>query len=238
MKKLIYLIVLGIGFTSCSVESLDSTENMLTADARASLNSNEFEVPEKICAGEPAEFNINAPIGSNIQVQQWDPITEKWFQVEQISQSTSNPYTFWLTFPTAKTYQLRYKAGSGGFSDTINVVVIDCCTESFLYVDNEDGTYTFTYTAGEDMNDAEVVFTFAQSAYVSGLSVEYSQNGNNGQTYKAVMDLEKCDVLSYTITLQPNCSGNSTSSNVWTDFKVNDISKKANPEDKFVASCN
>ena len=35
MKKLIYLFILAIGFTSCSVESIDSTENLLTADLKA-----------------------------------------------------------------------------------------------------------------------------------------------------------------------------------------------------------
>lgn len=237
MKKLTYLLFLAIGVTGCSVESIDSTENFSTADLKAAVVANEFVVPEGICAGEPAEFMINAPTGSNLQVQQYDPLTDNYIQVYKTSTSTANPQKFWLSFPTAGTYQLRYKAGSGGFDD-VEVVVTDCCEESFTYVDNENGTYTFTYKVGEDMDDAEVVFTFAQGAYVSGLSDDFSQNGNNGQTYKAVMDLEKCDVLEYTVSLTPNCSGNSSKSNVWTDFKVNDVSKKANEEDKFVANCN
>jgi len=52
------------------------------------------------------------------------------------------------------------------------------------------------------------------------------------------MDLEKCDVLEYTVRLSPKCQGNSGSSNVWTDFKVNEVSKKANEEDKFIVTCN
>lgn len=240
MKKLIYLFTLGVGFTSCSVDSLDSTENLLTADASLKNQmTNEFEIPVGICAGVPAEFKLNAPVGSNLQVQQYNEISGEWEQVYKTPNSTSNPQNFSLTFPSADTYQLRYKAGSGGFSNAMDVRVANCgCDESFTYVDNQDGTYTFTYIAGEDMEDAEVVFTFAQGAYVSGLSDEFSQNGNNGQTYEATMDLKECDVLNYTVTLQPTCSGNSAKSNVWTDFKVKDVSKKANEEDKFVASCN
>ncbi len=35
MKKLTYLLFLAIGVTACSVESMDSTENLLTADLKA-----------------------------------------------------------------------------------------------------------------------------------------------------------------------------------------------------------
>ncbi len=37
MKKFTYLLFLAIGVTACSVESIDSTENLLTADAKHAL---------------------------------------------------------------------------------------------------------------------------------------------------------------------------------------------------------
>jgi hypothetical protein len=40
MKKLIYVAFLAIGITGCSVESLDSTDNLLTADAQLERLSN------------------------------------------------------------------------------------------------------------------------------------------------------------------------------------------------------
>lgn len=39
MKKILYLFILGIGFTSCSVDSIDSSENLLTADAKFKANA-------------------------------------------------------------------------------------------------------------------------------------------------------------------------------------------------------
>lgn len=100
------------------------------------------------------------------------------------------------------------------------------CEESFTYIVNEDKSYTFTYTPAEDLTDQLVVFTFAQGSYVSGLPVEFEQNGNNGQTYSATLSFKECEPVSWTVNLTPNCSGNSGHSNVWTDFKVNDVSKK------------
>jgi hypothetical protein len=35
------------------------------------------------------------------------------------------------------------------------------------------------------------------------------------------MDLVACTTYTWTVSLTPNCSGNSKNSNVWTDFKVN-----------------
>ncbi len=237
MKKIYYLIFLAIGVSGCSVESLDSTENLLTADAKVKLTEvQNFVVPTEVCAGVEAAFSFEAQVGTNLQVQQL--IAGEWVQVYKISQSTSNPQNFNLSFEEAGDYSLRYKIGSGGFTEK-SVTVLNCnvCEESFSYIDNKDGTYIFTYTVGEDMDAAEVVFTFAQGAYDSGLSEDFSQNGN-GQTYKATMDLQKCDVLEYTITLQANCSGNSPNSNVWTDFKVNDVSKKNENTPNLVQSCN
>lgn len=40
MKKLIYLTFLAIGMTGCSVESLDSTDNLVTADMKAKFEKN------------------------------------------------------------------------------------------------------------------------------------------------------------------------------------------------------
>tara|TARA_R100000935_G_scaffold57667_1_gene92154 strand:+ start:29 stop:745 length:717 start_codon:yes stop_codon:yes gene_type:complete len=237
MKKIYYLVFLAIGISGCSVESLDSTEVLFTADAKAKLTEvQNFVVPAEICAGVDATFTFEAPVGTNLQVQQF--IAGEWVQVYQKGISTANPQNFNLLFEEMGDYSLRYKIGSGGFTET-SVTVLNCnvCDESFSYVDNTDGTYIFTYQVGEDMDEAELVFTFAQGAYLSGLSEDFSQNGQNGKTYKATMDLQKCDVLEYTITLQANCNGDSPDSNVWTDFKVNDVSKKNTNTPNLVQSC-
>jgi hypothetical protein len=108
------------------------------------------------------------------------------------------------------------------------------CTESFTYVDNGDGTYIFTYTPEEDLTGAEVVFTFAQGVAVSGLE-GWSVNGS---TRQKTLDFVACVPVTWTVTLAADCSGKSGASNVWTDFKVNGVSLKADPADKFVQICN
>ena len=232
--------------TGCSVESMDS-EELLTADAKYLLAStSEMVFLENVCAGEETVITVNFsqrtnPQGKNLptNIKVELKVDGVWTEIYQANLNDVTTTSFNYTFADAADYSLKYSAENGPWIATQVLTVINCCDESFTYVDNRNGTYTFTYKVGEDMIGAEVVFTFAQGAYDAGLSNDFSQNGN-GQTYKAEMDLTKCDVLEYTITLIPNCSGNGNnqSSNVWTDFKVNDISKKADEDDKFTASCN
>ena len=264
MKKLIYLFILAIGFTSCSVESIDSTENLLVADAVTAFNAKSFTFQSNtICQGTSPVFeftheqntervNVNPnqgqpiwedqPINTEIKIDMWNPALEDgegdWeFFATHVSPGTGSSFTPESFDFAAREYSFRAQIDKGQHLEAY-LTVEDCCEESFSYVDNGDGTYTFTYKAGEDMDNAELVFTFAQGAYVSGLGDAFSQNGNgNGQTYKANMVLEKCDVLQYIVTLNPKCLGGSKTSNVWTDFTVNTVSKKAHEDDKFEASC-
>lgn len=236
MKKLTYLLFLAIGVTACSVESMDSTENLVVADAKVKITVAEsFNVPQEICEAVPAEFSITAAVGSNLQVQQL--VGDVWVQVFQASSSTANPQTFNLSFAEAGSYSLRYKIGAGGFSAPVPVTVVDCsdCEESFTYVDNGDGTYTFTYVPAEDMDAALVVFTFAQGVAVSGY--EWDWNGASSSRTES-MNLTACEEYTWTVKLEADCAGKSGQSNVWTDFKVNGNSKKADPEDKFTVNCN
>lgn len=242
MKK-IYFLFVAATLAACSAESL---ENKMVTGIDANLEgkssnkaavqvAEEFVIPQRICVGVDAEFKINAPVGTNIQVQQYDDFIGEWVQVDHISKSTTNPHLTTLNFDSAGEYQLRYKSGSGGFSEGFTIIVNNCgCEESFSYVDNGDKTYTFTYVPAEALVDAELVFTFAQGAYVHGLNVWE----DNGQTKNLLMDLDACTTYNWTVTLEAKCNGNSSNSNVWTDFKVNDVSKKADEEDKFVQACN
>ena len=71
---------------------------------------------------------------------------------------------------------------------------------------------------------AELVFTFAQGSAASATGLEGWST--NGATRQITMNLVACQVYTWTVDLTPNCSGNSPNSNVWTDFKVNEVSKK------------
>ncbi|MDX5340592.1 MAG: hypothetical protein LPK25_16315 [Cyclobacteriaceae bacterium] len=95
------------------------------------------------------------------------------------------------------------------------------CDESFSYVDNEDGTYTFTYIPSEDIEDALLEFTFPQSALDGDPLQGWSYAG---QTMQTTMDLEACETYTWTVSL--SCKPLNNPQNKWTDFKVNDVSKK------------
>ncbi|MDO8928096.1 MAG: hypothetical protein Q7W54_03820 [Bacteroidota bacterium] len=124
-----------------------------------------------------------------------------------------------------------------GFSSSdasVKVDAEDCCgcEETFTYVDNGNNSYTFTYTPAENMTDAPLVFTFAQGVAVTGLGGWTT----DGATRQKTMDLVACQTYTWTVTLTPDCSGKSNNSNVWTDFKVNNSSKKGSLTN-IVISC-
>lgn len=97
------------------------------------------------------------------------------------------------------------------------------CEESFTYTVNGKNSYTFTYTPAEDLTDQLVVFTFAQGTVVTGLDESWLTNGS---TRQKIMSFTECESVSWTVTLTPDCNGHSGQSNVWTDFKVGDVSRK------------
>ncbi len=247
MKKIYFYIFLALGISGCSVESIDSTENLLTADASAKIktaNTSSMVFLDNVCAGEETIITVNFdqktnPQGRNLptNVKVDLMVNGEWKDIYRNTVNNVLSVSFNYTFEVAKEYTLRFSAEEGPWNPNQTLSVTDCCMESFSYVNHENRTYTFTYVVGENMPNAEVVFTFAQSAYISGLSEDFSQNGLNGQTYQARMDLQKCDVLEYTIALQANCNGNSPNSNVWTDFKVNDVSKKNENTPNIVQNC-
>lgn len=150
----------------------------------------------------------------------------------QLGKGTVTNGLFSVTFiPEAGTYSFRadFSANAGGCKegfdpmkfqdntviDTVNVAACGC-DESFSYVNNGSNSFTFTYIPAESVENANLIFTFAQGVDVSGLN-NWTENGI---TRQMKMDLVACEIYTWTVTLSPNCSGNSKNSNVWTDFKV------------------
>jgi hypothetical protein len=110
-------------------------------------------------------------------------------------------------------------------SASVTVTAKTCsCEESFEYEKNLDGSYTFYYTPSEDLPNANIEFTFAQAekVSVSGLS-DFTEHG---QTRQKTMNLLKCQAVSWKVSLTPKFNIGSGNTNLWTDFKVNDTSKK------------
>ena len=236
MKKLTPLFILALMLSGCSTESLDS-EELIVADAKGGNPQNEesvisFVIPETICAGEEAIFYLLAEVGTNLQVQQLDDATGEYFQLFQLAKSTSETTEVPLTWPDPGEYILRYKTAKG-FSEDISVTVTQCtvCEETFYYEDgDEENEYVFTYTSEEDIEDALLTFTFAQATAVAGLE-DWTHNGNgNSQTYEMHMDIESCETYQWSVILIKDCNGSAPKNNLWTDFKVNDLSKKGDLE--------
>lgn len=150
MKKLFYLVILGAGIIGCTSDSIES-ETIESYDAGMKIQGTDaLIIPEIICAGEEAEFGLEAETGTNLQVQQW--VEGEWVQVYQTNSSTESPETFVLEFDEAGEYDLRYKNGPGGFSDAITITVDNCGCTNELTADltcGEVSTLLVTFTAEE-----------------------------------------------------------------------------------------
>ncbi len=248
MKKLIFLSLLAIGMTGCSVESMDS-EALLTADAKYKIQQVEKSMNLKaveICEEEAPIFVFNFPQetkgngdpkDTDVHIQVYNTVIGEWESFKKLSYAGAGPeeYSYQDEVLEIGTYSFRVSIGSGGFvyTATLDVVVCSDCEESFSYTPNADGSYTFTYVPEEDMEDAEVVFTFAQGVTVSGLDNWTS----NGVTKQTSMDFEACEVYIWTVGLDASCKGvGQPNANLWTDFKVDEDSKKGEL-DNITQSC-
>src|SRR5690606_2074085 len=132
-------------------------------------------------------------------------------------------------------YSFRVKIGSGGFDYKATLDVVECadCEESFDYVDNGDETYTFTYVPAEDMEGANVVFTFPHGINVSGLEGWESA----GVTKQTSINFNACEVYTWRVGLDGDCRGAGQKGvNLFTDFKVNDTSRR-NGVSILIAGC-
>lgn len=179
-----------------------------------------------VCADQEISFTV-AGSGQK-QIRIWDEDESEWIQLAS-SGNNSNPLTHTTTLATG-TYYFGYKLGNTFYpspsappTDGFMIEIADCgCEESFTYetIFNENETeveVTFTYIPEENMDDATLVFTFAQSAVVSGLENWTAA----GVTRQKVMDLVACQEYSWTVTLTADCNGKGQNLvNAWTDFKV------------------
>lgn len=243
MKKIIPLVLILAIIAGCSTESVeDSTSESMNSKIYSKAPQADLEEGESFevtigCPGEATIFDFGFPqdmSGNNkntkdtdVQIQLYDSEIDEYVQIAKVSGATSASASY--VFDEAGIYYVRFKIGSGGFSEDQEVEIVDCgCEESFTYEMIEDapvGTYQFTYTPEENMEDAVIIFTLAQGD--DGFTLEgFTNNGKeNSQTWTKTMDLEACTTYEWTATLTPLCRGNSQESNVFTDFKVNEISK-------------
>lgn len=243
MKKWVYmtvsaLVAAGGFFWSCQKdEVLTSQEELMLKKAKIQQTANALSWSENLCAGEVLTFTVEGTGQKQIRM---------WNGVEWILLASRGNDSFPLSFDTtlvAGTYYFGYKLGSDFYpspsseatassraTEGYKIEVINCgCEESFYYEKNENGSYTFSYVPEETFSKANLVFTFAQGVAVSGLD-GWKTNGSTRQT---TMELIACETYSWTVTLTPDCSGNSNNSNVWTDFKVAPVDENINAENEF-----
>lgn len=117
------------------------------------------------------------------------------------------------------------------FSYNVEEVACPGCEEFFTYDHNGNESYTFTYVPSEDMDNAEVTFTFPQG-HVNVSPDLYAQNGEgNDTTFSTVLDLDACEAYNWTFELSVDCRGKGQKqANLWTDFTVDGESKKGELE--------
>ena len=237
-RKMFLLNALVIMFTDGIFWSCQNDEFVTDAENASMLKGGTVPlIWTDVCADGSNDLVLTLSGTGNKQIQQY--VSGGWVQFAQASGGTT-PLVGTLQDVTAGTYTFRYKVGGGGYSENVVIVIEECCTPGFTYVDNGNGSYTFTLVPDEDVEDALLQFTFAQGVAVSGLN-GFTHNGNpndpKSSVWSATMDLNECETLTWTVTLTADCNGRSGASNVWTDFKINDISQKADSEDKFVQDC-
>ncbi len=175
------------------------------------------------------EFTCDELGGSNLQYFDESLTIPNWVDAGQFTSTNAGVITVSRALPDGWkacdviTEQWR-QSGTGAkveLGDVSYSLLGECaqgCDESFSYVSKGGGSYTFTYTPAESISGANLVFTFAQGVSVSGLD-DWSWNGKSS-TRHMVMNLVACTTYEWTVTLSPDCSGNSGNSNVWTDFNA------------------
>lgn len=204
---------------------------------------------------QPITITASNPAGcanSTVNIQQF--VNGQWVtvvgNVTNIANSAS--YTFTPTEPSTVAeckYQFRaiftpgcdcdYDAAN---SDALCIEVLpDDCLESFTYSTTDNKTVVFTYTSPVDINGAVIKLTDPHiTGYTANDGKSYTVNNPNNPTVLTwTGNITKCVPITFSITYTPDCSQNNAGfANVWTDFKVNDISKKnsATPNIKF--NCN
>jgi len=130
------------------------------------------------------------------------------------------------------------------FNDSYSLIGVcsSGCDESFSYVENEDGSYTFTYVNSEDLDNAEAKFTCPHiKGYEAKDGKEYSVNPGNSHGSPTVLtwngDIDACSEITFTLSFDADCEQNKAGkANLFTDFKVNGLSKKGDKEN-IVFAC-
>jgi hypothetical protein len=167
--------------------------------------------------------------------------------------NTVTPEPFLITVPVgtfgtdwngcdakAATIEVRRQNSNGtgagvylSFATSYNLVgVCQDCVEGFSYVTTDNKNVVFTYKSEVALTGAVVKFTCPHiTGFVSNDGKIYTSNPGQGQGAPTVLtwkgDIPACVAVTFNISFTPDCGQNAAGfANVWTDFNVNDVSKK------------
>ena len=173
-------------------------------------------------ASEPSNpvYNQNVVSGAGTSLSLDYDIPSEWaFCVE---------YRFWI--------RIEGKAG-GTETYSINYIpyeICQDCDESFSYTTTDNLHVVFTYISEIDLEDAILKFTCPQIDYYTANDAKtYSPNPGQMNGTDNVLTwtgaITHCVPITFDLTFTPHCvgtGGGNPHANVWTDFTVNDVSKK------------
>lgn len=217
--------------------------------ALATKTTLEASATSNICVGTSVQLTATVSAGTyavhggTLTIKDEDNNTIAAMVVTSANNTLVGTYT-----PTAATTQ-RFTAyfdgiasnGKASNSVGVDVTSVVCtppgagntCTESFSYVKNEnDLTYTFTYRSPEKLENATVKFTCPHvSAVTSADGKTLTSNPGKGKGSPTVITWEgtinPCEEISFKLQFSPDCDQNDAGfANLWTDFSVNEKSKK------------
>lgn len=221
LKNTAFLFLLiTVGFISCSKDDVLSSETSL--EPRGSFGAATWN---DVCPGDDLTITVTGTGQKQIQQK----LNGEWVQIANGS-NNSNPISATLNDIEEGTYYFRYKLGGGQSPwNEFSITVEPCCVPGFSYEVNGDGSYTFTLIPEESISNANIVFTFAQADNLEDYSNGWSVNG---QTLQKTMNLTECEtyVWTFELTCKPKNPNSQGEQNLWTDFKINDVSLKGDLE--------
>ncbi|MBW6478173.1 MAG: hypothetical protein K0B37_02025 [Bacteroidales bacterium] len=223
MKKTTFIIAmflaLGIMFNACEKDEVltMSSEETYELKKENAMNANSFEFDPNACVDEPHTFTINAPVGTNLQVQ-YEETPGNWIQIFQISQSTLNPTEFEYTFVYVGEFNLRIKYGNGGFNDAGSIIVEDCngCEtqmrgETFcedIYEEDEliynrKAVFTFTPEEAGNFKIQGGLTNFTSELFEVTTTIGESSSripgGSSNRIITVIGEIESCDPVVITV---------------------------------------
>jgi hypothetical protein len=152
------------------------------------------------------------------------PLDEEWAPCDEVARSITiyrnNAQS--LTFVTSYTLLAVCDDDDGGGDD-------DCEVEEFYYELVSGFTYDFTYIPCEALTNANLKFT---SPHIKGFSSPAGLMANKGKGKGSPTVLSwtgniPAEGITVRITFDPDCGQNNAGfALLWTDFKVNEVSKK------------